>query len=98
MTKNPYLENTEVVPAYGYHTKVIQKGELGQLSKIQEELDEAKDAMNDNNKVMALVELSDMIGAMKAFLKRYYGDHVTIRDLERMANATERAFKKGERK
>src|SRR5690349_11874380 len=28
----------------GYHKAPIAKGELGQLSKIQEELDEAKDA------------------------------------------------------
>jgi hypothetical protein len=83
---------------HGYHTRSIPKGEYGELSKIKEEMLEAEDAWDQCNKVMTLVELSDMIGATKAFLAKYYGKHVTVRDLERMADATERAFLSGERK
>lgn len=36
----------------GYHIAIIEKGKLGEISKIQEELDEMKDAelLPDNRK------------------------------------------------
>lgn len=81
----------------GYHTQTIHRGKLGELSKVQEELSEAIDAWSQNNKIMTLIELSDMIGAIRNFLKCQYGEHIGINDLEIMANATERAFKNGDR-
>ena len=42
-----------------YHLTEIAKGVLGELSKIQEELDEVKDAENQQNKIMIGCELSD---------------------------------------
>lgn len=80
----------------GYHLAMIAKGELGESSKIQEELDELIDAESQFCRVMMLVELSDLIGAVKAYLKNKFPD-TSIQDLEKMADVTERAFLAGER-
>lgn len=82
----------------GYHIAKIPKGEYGEFSKIEEEFLELKDALNQNNKLMALIELSDLLGAMKAFLLREYGSKIKLKDLKTMSKATKRAFKTGERK
>lgn len=80
----------------GYHITKIQRGEIGKISKIQEELDELKDAALQGSKVMELVELSDLIGAVEAYLdKRHPG--ITLKDLEVMAAITKRAFESGAR-
>lgn len=81
----------------GYHLKDIVKGELGEVSKIEEELSELKDAIDQNSKVMTLVELSDLYGAIKYFLINYFPDH-TMKDLAIFSEITERAFKSGSRK
>lgn len=39
----------------GYHVTSIKKGELGELSKVQEELDEAFDALKQNNPVIGFI-------------------------------------------
>lgn len=46
----------------GYHTRKIEKGVVGEASKIREEFEEFMDAVEQNNRVMELVELSDMVG------------------------------------
>lgn len=81
----------------GYHLAEIKKGVYGEISKIQEELDELNDAVNQGNKIMELVELSDIIGAIKGFLKTYYPDF-NLTDLIVMMEATERAFNDGSRR
>lgn len=81
----------------GYHLKKIKKGIIGEVSKIQEELDELKDALEQKNKVMALVELSDIILAMKLFLNKNFKG-IKLRDIITMSEATDRAFKDGSRK
>lgn len=80
----------------GYHITEIKKGQLGELSKIQEELDEAKDAEEQGIKVMLLNELSDIIGAVDAYLENHY-PYLTIEDLKGMSDVTKRAFKSGAR-
>lgn len=80
----------------GYHITAIHKGEIGELSKIQEELDELKDACKQQVKIMELVELSDLVGAIKLYLGKHHNG-ITFSDLEKMANITERAFKNGRR-
>jgi NTP pyrophosphatase (non-canonical NTP hydrolase) len=84
-------------PLYGYHTFDIPKGELGEFSKINEEVIELKDAINQNNKIMVLCELSDLYGAMEAFIAKYSNDSITMADIKTMSDATTRAFKVGER-
>lgn len=54
-------------PKFGYHKKKIKKGTLGEISKIKEEILELEDALEQKNKIMALVELSDLFGAIKLY-------------------------------
>jgi hypothetical protein len=81
---------------YGYHSVKIKKGELGELSKIQEELDELKDAEEQSVKILSMVELADLYGAIREFARRKYG--LKMRDLHDMAKLTRRAFEQGYRK
>lgn len=80
----------------GYHLSAIPKGVLGEPSKIAEECAEFMDAIDQNAKVMALVELADLYGAMSAYLTRHH-PHVTMGDLYHMSRITERAFQNGHR-
>lgn len=90
-----YSGETPNGEASGYHTRKIRKGELGEASKIREEFEEFQDALLQENTLMALHELSDLYGAISAYLKRF---NLEMRDLEIMSKATSRAFKSGERK
>lgn len=81
----------------GYHKTNIPKGEIGEISKIQEEVLELQDAFEQGVRVMTLCELSDLYGAMEAFLERYYDD-ITMDDIKQMSEVTRRAFKSGERR
>lgn len=78
----------------GYHIKEIEKGTLGEPSKIFEEVEEFRDALEQKCYIMALVELSDLIGAIEAYLKRHHRD-ITLHDLKIMSDITARAFKNG---
>lgn len=80
----------------GYHLNEIPRGTNGELSKIQEELLEAVDAEQQNCKIMLLVELSDMVGAIKLYLEKHHPE-VNLEDLEIMADITARAFRSGAR-
>lgn len=78
----------------GYHLKEIKKGVLGKPSKIREELEELEDALEQDVKIMALVELSDLYGALEAVAVEM---GVTMEDLKKMSEVTKRAFKSGQR-
>lgn len=80
----------------GYHLVAIPRGVLGELSKIREELDELEDAMAQGSRVMAAVELSDMMGAVQAFMDRHLPG-TTIEDLLKFSAITKRAFQNGRR-
>jgi hypothetical protein len=82
----------------GYHDKRINKGLVGETSKIQEELEELLDmeSQRPKNKLGMLIELSDMVGAIKAFLARHHPT-LSLADLEAMADRTASAFKEGSR-
>lgn len=80
----------------GYHLAEIPKGTLGEISKIQEEVYELQDAQEQECRIMALVELSDLVGAIRAHLKAHYVD-ITLDDLVAMSDITERAFRNGHR-
>ncbi|AEO93545.1 gp286 [Bacillus phage G] len=55
----------------GFHNRKIQKGIYGELSKIEEELQEAYDAEEQGQDLMLLIELADMIGAIEGVAKKY---------------------------
>lgn len=79
----------------GYHKRKIKKGKLGELSKIQEELDELKDAEEQGVKILIHCELADLYGALEAYSSK---KGLTMLDLKAMVNLTKSAFKEGKRK
>lgn len=81
----------------GYHVAKIARGTLGEVSKIEEEFAEFKDALAQRCTVMALVELSDMLGAVEAWLNKFHPT-VEMGDLMTMSAITKRAFESGHRK
>jgi hypothetical protein len=80
----------------GYHLKEIARGVLGETSKIREELEELQDAEQQGVKLMALIELADMLGAMCAYLERHHPGY-TLDDLVKMKDVNKRAFENGHR-
>jgi len=80
----------------GYHINKIERGILGEPSKIREELEEFLDATEQDVSIMALVELSDMIGAVEAYLNKHHPT-IGIHDLKAMNAVTKRAFTNGHR-
>ena len=79
----------------GYHIRDITKGEYGTAAKILEEAAEFADAVEQGVSVMEVVELADLYGAMRQYIKKH---NLTMADLEKMADVTERAFKNGHRR
>ena len=53
-----------------YHLNEIPRGVFGEISKIDEELCELVDAVQQGNKIMTLCELSDIVGAIEGFLEK----------------------------
>ena len=78
----------------GYHKTKIKKGTLGKISKVQEEIEEYKDAIKQKCEIMAIVELADIYGALEAVAKSH---HLSMKDLKKMSKLTKRAFKSGSR-
>ena len=79
----------------GYHLINIEKGIIGNISKIEEELNELKDAESQNSKIMIMVELSDLYGAIEAYC---FKQGISMEDLKIFSDITKRAFKNGSRK
>ncbi len=79
----------------GYHLSYIPKGVLGEFSKIEEEFHEVKDSIKQNSKIMELVELSDLYGAIESYVIIKY--NLNMVDLQIMSDITKRAFKNGHR-
>ena len=78
----------------GYHTKVIEKGVLGEFSKIKEEFEELEDAISQNDSILTLCELSDLAGAIEEYLKRWNMD---LNTLKTFSDKTKAAFKENKR-
>jgi phosphoribosyl-ATP pyrophosphohydrolase len=88
-----FAENTT---PNGYHKTIINKGVLGEFSKITEEIDELNDANNQNCKVLIICELCDLIGAIEAYSENKF--NLTLNDLIKMKDLTKSAFINGKRK
>lgn len=78
----------------GYHKKEIVKGTLGCLSKILEEVEELKDAYEQECDVLEIIELCDLIGAIEAYAERW---SLSLDDLIKMKDLTKSAFEEGSR-
>lgn len=79
----------------GYHRIKIEKGEIGKISKITEEYNELIDAYFQSDNIMIICELSDLIGAIEEYVKKY---GLTIEDLKKFSDKTKSAFLDGSRK
>ena len=79
----------------GYHLHNIPKGKLGDISKVKEEIEEYEDALTQGCKIMAMVELSDIYGALESLAESY---NLSMQDLATFSNITKRAFTNGVRK
>ena len=80
-----------------YHLQPIPTGQYGEISKIEEELLELKDAHAQGVKIMELNELSDLIGAIEGYLEKHHSG-IALDDLIAMKKTTRRAFESGHRK
>lgn len=80
----------------GYHLRDIPKGIFGELTKIEEELEEIKDSIEQKSKLMELIELSDLYGAIQGYLEKHHPG-VTMEELRIMSDITQRAFRSGAR-
>jgi hypothetical protein len=79
----------------GYHLNEIPKGEYGFISKVIEECHEYQDALEQDCKLMADLELADIYGALESIVLRR---GLTMDDIIIMSDITKRAFRSGERK
>jgi hypothetical protein len=86
----------EDAPKPGYHMTTIEKGVLGEASKIKEEVEEFMDAVEQDVSIMALVELSDLVGAVESYLAKHHPS-MNFDDLRSMSEVTKRAFQNGRR-
>lgn len=90
-------KSVDNVKRKSYHKRDIAKGVIGELSKIQEELEELIDAEAQGNSIMALVEISDLYGAIEMYLLKHYPS-MSMRDVKVMSRATQQSFMSGARK
>ena len=81
------IETTPKVSKSGYHISTILKGTLGEISKIQEEVDELKDAELQGIKLMIYVELSDIYGALESYAEKH---GITMHDLKMFSDLNKR--------
>lgn len=77
-----------------YHKNKITKGVLGEFSKIQEEFEELNDAFEQDDKILMFCELSDLLGAIEFYIKKY---NLTIHDLKNFSDKTKSSFIEGTR-
>ena len=77
-----------------YHLNEIPKGLFGEFSKIKEEFLELEDAVTQNDSILILVELSDLLGAIEEYSKRW---NISMNDLISFSRKTQSAFKEGKR-
>ena len=79
----------------GYHNRKIDKGVLGEFTKIQEEFVELLDAVEQDDKILQICELTDLIGAIESFA----GDKFNLKldDLIKFSNKTKKSFTDKER-
>jgi hypothetical protein len=79
----------------GYHKTKIEKGVIGEFSKIKEEFDELTDAYEQNAKLLQMCELADLVGAIEEYSKNKFG--ISLNDLILFSNQTKSAFNEGSR-
>ena len=79
-----------------YHLVDIEKGQVGEFSKIVEEFRELADAVRQGDKILQLCELSDLYGAIEEYMIQEF--RMSMYDLKSVSDKTKSAFKSGTRK
>lgn len=79
----------------GYHINKIEKGKIGEFSKIKEEFQELEDAFQQKDKVLQICELTDLIGAIEIFSSTKFG--ISLEDLKKFSDKTVASFVEGTR-
>lgn len=79
----------------GYHTRDIKRGVYGDFSKVVEEWEELLDARLQDGKILELVEIADLYGALEGYLEKRYG--MNMEDVAKMSRMTSSAFIEGKR-
>jgi hypothetical protein len=79
----------------GYALRDVRRAHYGTLEKIEEEMDELRDSEAQGNRIMSLVEASDVYGALEGWAE---SNGTSIEELAKMSEATKRAFTSGRRK
>ena len=82
----------------GYNINKVEKGVIGDVSKIREEFEEFMDAVDQGEKIMQLIEFSDLIGAIEAYTLKMTGGNITLNNLLSMKDLTKSSFEDGSRK
>lgn len=84
------LDDNNCNKHFNWHNREIKKGIYGEFSKVEEEVDEAKEALEQNNHLMYLIELSDIIGAIEKIAENY---GLTLKDLINFSNKVKESKK-----
>jgi hypothetical protein len=93
----PRLSQCLELEKKGYHLTPIPRAQFNTKEKILEEYHELEDAVKQESKIMELIELSDMIGAIEGYLNNKFPDF-KLDDLIKMKTITKRAFQNEIRK
>ena len=80
----------------GYHRNKISKGKFGEFSKVKEEFQEFEDAVEQNDIILQMCELSDIVGAIEGYAIQHLG--ITIENIIKFKDKTKKAFIEGNRK
>ncbi|MEL7338878.1 MAG: hypothetical protein AAGM67_00225, partial [Bacteroidota bacterium] len=78
----------------GYHKKQVQRGVLGEFSKIREEFEELEDAVEQDAKVLIQCELADLLGAIEFYIEQQFPG-LTLDDIIKMKQMTRASFERG---
>ena len=79
----------------GYHVNKIDKGTLGEFSKIKEEFQELQDAHEQNHNVLQICEMCDLVGAIELYAEKF---NLSLDDIIKMKESNKAAFLSGKRK
>lgn len=61
------------ISEFSFHKRPIApEGVLGEFSKIEEEVDEMREGIEQGDRMLVLIELCDLLGAVDEYAKKQY--------------------------
>ncbi len=76
-----------------FHKKHINKGVIGEFSKVREEFEELEDAFEQKDMILMMVELADLYGAIEEFAGEKFG--ITMSDIKSFSDKTKSMYVDG---